>query len=134
MANRNARQLRKAMTNAERRLWSALRDRQLNGFKFRRQRPIGPFIVDFACIERRPVVEADGGQHCDNEADRRRTGWLTDRGWIVIRFWNHDILRNLDGVREKLLEHLDRRGSDQPTLILPPAAGPSFSRKREKVL
>ncbi|HYB57668.1 MAG TPA: endonuclease domain-containing protein, partial [Alphaproteobacteria bacterium] len=93
MAERNARQLRIDMTDAERRLWSALRGRRLEGYKFRRQHPLGPFIVDFACLEHRLVVEADGG-HADSDDDRRRTAWLERRGWRVVRFWNNDILAN----------------------------------------
>jgi len=90
------------MTDVERRPWSVLRDRRLLGYKFRRQRPIGPFIVDFACIERRLVIEADGGQHADNEADARRTAWLERHGWRVVRFWNNDILLNAEGVAETI--------------------------------
>src|SRR5665213_3352596 len=102
MPSPRARELRQTMTDAERRLWSVLRDRRLLGYKFRRQRPIGPFIVDFACIERRLVIEADGGQHADNEADARRTAWLERHGWRVVRFWNNDILLNAEGVAETI--------------------------------
>ncbi len=91
------------MTDAERRLWSVLRSRRLLGYKFRRQRPIGPFIVDFACIEHRLVVEADGGQHLESNYDARRTAWLEARGWRVMRFWNNDILANTEGVQEAVL-------------------------------
>ena len=106
MASGAARKLRKDMTETEVVLWNALRARQLGGFKFRRQRPIGRFIVDFACVEHRLVAEADGGQRADNEADHRRTAWLEENGWRVIRFWNNDILSNLDGVRQAILEAL----------------------------
>src|SRR5258707_449744 len=80
--------------DAERRLWSALRDRRLDGYRFRRQCPIGPFIADFACTRERLIVEADGGQHSDSNTDDRRTAWLQNRGWRVLRFWNNEILRN----------------------------------------
>jgi very-short-patch-repair endonuclease len=103
MPNLRARTLRTTMTDAERRLWSVLRSRRLQGYKFRRQRPIGPFIVDFACIEHRLVVEADGGQHLENDYDARRTAWLEARGWRVLRFWNNDILANTEGVQEAVL-------------------------------
>jgi very-short-patch-repair endonuclease len=103
MPSPRARALRQTMTDAERRLWSALRDRRLEGYKFRRQYPIGPFILDFVCIEHRLVVEADGSQHADSEKDARRTAWLESRGWRVIRFWNNDILTNIEGVAEALL-------------------------------
>ncbi len=102
MTNPRARQLRAGQTDAERRLWAALRDRRLIGYKFRRQRPIGPFIVDFVCIERKLIVEADGGQHADNDRDDSRTVWLEKRGWRVIRFWNNEILTNTNGVIETI--------------------------------
>jgi very-short-patch-repair endonuclease len=106
MPNVRARQLRSDMTEAERRLWSLLRDRRLTGYKFRRQRPLGPFIVDFVCMEHRLVIEVDGGQHADNEADTRRTAWLEAEGWHVIRFWNNEVLSNSDGVAERVLRVL----------------------------
>jgi very-short-patch-repair endonuclease len=94
------------MTDAERRLWAALRGRRLQGYKFRRQHPLGSFVLDFVCMEHRLVIEADGGQHSDNEADRRRTRWLESRGWRVIRFWNNEILSNTEGVVETILRTL----------------------------
>lgn len=94
------------MTDAERRLWSALRSRRLQGFKFRRQHPLGNYILDFACIEHRLVIEADGGQHADNEADERRTAWLESEGWRIIRFWNNDILANTEGVLDTVVRIL----------------------------
>src|SRR5580658_10573018 len=90
--------LRQNATDAERRLWAVLRHRQLQGYKFRRQRPIGRFIVDFACTKHHLVIEADGGQHSDNAADDERTAWLESQGWRVLRFWNNDILSNIEGV------------------------------------
>ena len=107
MAEPRARELRIAMTDAERRLWSALRGRRLKGYKFRRQHPLGPPIVDFACLEHRLVVEADGGQHADSDDDRRRTAWLERRGWRVVRFWNNDILANPGGVQEVVMQELE---------------------------
>jgi len=104
MANHRARALRRDMTDAERRLWAALRHRRLRALKFRRQHPIGRFILDFACVEHRLVVEADGGQHADSESDARRTAWLESRGWRVLRFWNNDILSNPEGVQEAILQ------------------------------
>ena len=95
------------MTDAERRLWSALRGRRLAGFKFRRQRRIGPFIVDFVCMEFCLIIEADGGQHADSDDDRRRTLWLERRGWRVVRFWNNEILENIDGVQLAILQILN---------------------------
>ncbi len=106
MVNRNARQLRINMTDAERRLWSALRGRRLEGYKFRRQHPLGVYILDFACVEHRLVIEADGGQHADTQYDDRRSAWLESQGWRVIRFWNNDILANTAGVVEVILKAL----------------------------
>jgi very-short-patch-repair endonuclease len=106
MSLRHARRLRVMMTDAERRLWSALRSRRLDGFKFRRQHPLGNYILDFACVEHRLVIEADGGQHADDPADARRTAWLESQGWRVVRFWNNDILANTDGVLDAILRVL----------------------------
>ena len=92
-----ARDLRKSSTKAERALWSQLRDRQLDGHKFRRQQPIGPYIVDFFCLERNLVVEVDGGQHAP-EVDERRTAFLEGAGYRVLRFWNEEVLESMDGV------------------------------------
>src|SRR5258708_39510250 len=81
-----ARELRENSTDAEHRRWSALRDRRLRGYRFRRQHPIGEFIVDFACTRHSLVVEADGGQHAENEADRRRPAWLAAEGGRGLPF------------------------------------------------
>jgi len=94
-----AKDLRTAMTDAERRLWSKLRRGQL-GARFRRQQPIGPYIADFYCAAARLVVEVDGGQHngAQRAHDTRRDRWLRDEGYAVLRFWNTDVLANTDGV------------------------------------
>jgi very-short-patch-repair endonuclease len=106
MPNQNARALRRDSTDAERRLWAVLRDRRLAGYRFRRQYPVGDFVVDFACTKHNLVVEADGGQHSDNEADLRRTAFLQREGWRVVRFWNNDVLANTEGVVETILRAL----------------------------
>ena len=106
MADQQARRLRHRSTDAERRLWALLRDRRLAGYKFRRQHPIGSFVVDFACTKYRLIVEADGGQHAENIADDQRTALLKRQGWRVIRFWNNDILGNAEGVIETILRTL----------------------------
>ena len=98
----NARAMRRAPTDAERALWRLLRDRRFSGYKFRRQTPLGPFIVDFLCFEARLIVEADGGQHADNSDDRIRDAWLSARGFRVRRFWNVDILRQPTMVADML--------------------------------
>src|SRR5690348_14675239 len=94
-----ARRLRRDDTDAEARLWNALRDRRLGRWKWRRQVPAGPFILDFVCVDAGLVVEADGGQHSERaDYDARRSAWLEARGLTVLRFWNSDILTNRDGV------------------------------------
>ncbi|SRR5579883_2947337 len=130
MPDRQARQLRLTMTDAERRLWSALRGRRLQGYKFRRQHPLGPFILDFACIAHRLAVEADGGQHADNDYDRRRTAWLARRGWRVIRFWNNDILVNPEGVQEAILQALQEGRRSDASGEDPHPPSPTLTRGR----
>jgi len=113
-----ARTLRRSSTDAERRLWSALRDRRLRGYRFRRQHPIGRFIVDFACTRHRLIVEADGGQHNENGADAQRTAWLEHHGWRVLRFWNNEILANTEGVIETIVKVLE---DPHPAAARPPS-------------
>ena len=98
-----ARSLRANQTDAERRLWQLLRSRQLNGLKFRRQHPVGPYIVDFCCLEQRLIVELDGGQHADETRnDEVRTHWLRLQGYRVLRFWNHEALRETSAVLDAI--------------------------------
>jgi adenine-specific DNA-methyltransferase len=119
-----ARELRRALTDAERRLWSRLRDRRLAGAKFRRQQPIGPFIADFCCPERSLVVELDGGQHQGQVgADARRTAFLESRGFRVLRFWDNEALQETEAVLARILEALDA-----PLRPSPPSPRPSPSR------
>ena len=102
-----ARKLRKSSTDAERRLWYRLRGARLDGCKFRRQHPIGPYVADFACIERRLVVELDGGQHIElARRDAARSEYLRLRGWRVVRFWDNETLDDTDAVVECILESL----------------------------
>ncbi|WP_449545110.1 endonuclease domain-containing protein [Lelliottia amnigena] len=102
-----SKQLRIEMTPEESRLWYLLRDRRFFGYKFRRQMPIGPYIVDFACFKASLIVELDGGQHQDDvEYDQRRSAFLNDNGWKVIRFWNNEFRSNEEGVLMVILEHL----------------------------
>jgi very-short-patch-repair endonuclease len=99
MPVKKARQLRRSMTDAERKLWKALRDRQLDGIKFRRQHPLGPYVLDFFSEAHQLVVEVDGGQHADeSNRDAARTAWLNAHGCRVLRFWNNEVLSNLPGV------------------------------------
>jgi very-short-patch-repair endonuclease len=103
-----AKVLRKNFTDTERLLWRHLRAKQLEGCKFRRQEPIGSYIVDFACHERKIVVEVDGGQHStERERDNKRDLWLKGQGYKVLRFWNNEVLMNLDGVLEVIRDCLN---------------------------
>jgi very-short-patch-repair endonuclease len=106
---RLARNLRRNQTKAEQRLWQQVRSRRLNGCKFRRQVPIDNYIADFVCEDAKLIVELDGGQHDDNkQADDLRTKNLEDFGYHIIRFWNNEVLENMDGVLLVLLQALER--------------------------
>ena len=98
-----ARLLRKNQTDVERLLWKHLRNRQLENQKFRRQLPIEPYLVDFACIELKLIIELDGGQHADQiDYDEQRSLFLEQRGFKVLRFWNNEVIENLTGVLEAI--------------------------------
>lgn len=104
-----ARNLRKNSTKEEQKLWSIIRNRQLNNFKFKRQVPIGNYVVDFLCEAKKLIIEIDGGQHNqikDIRRDEIRTEFLNQKGYVVIRFWNNEINENISGVIEKILEYL----------------------------
>jgi very-short-patch-repair endonuclease len=114
-----ARTLRENATDAETQLWYHLRDRRLAGYKFRRQRSVGPYFADFACLDAKLIVELDGGQHADAIAyDEDRTRFMEAEGFRVLRFWNNDVLKQVDLVKEQILQALQ-------TLT------PALSRKRE---
>jgi len=101
----HARAMRGAPTDVELRLWHLLRDRRLNGIKFRRQVPVGPYIVDFLCVGLKLIVEADGFQHAESLRDKARDAYLAGQGWNVLRFWNNEVLLNRDGMLETILAH-----------------------------
>ncbi len=101
------RHLRRQATDAETKLWFALRDRHLGGFKFVRQEAIGCYIVDFVCREKKLIIEVDGGQHAENRRDRARDRVLAADGYHVLRFWNSDVLSNRDGVLSVILAKLE---------------------------
>jgi len=104
------------MTFAEQKLWQALRGRQIEGCRFRRQHPIGPYIADFACLDKSLVIELDGGQHQERmEYDERRTAFLESLGWKVLRFWNNEVMSNLDGVLASVAEVLTAAPPSQPS-------------------
>ncbi len=113
----NARRLRANMTDAERKLWHSLRQRQLLGCRFRRQVVIGGFIVDFVCLESRLVIEVDGGQHCGSAADVNRDEVLTRNGFRVMRFWNNEVIDNLIGVLEVIARALRQTPPSHPSPI-----------------
>ena len=120
-----ARELRKKMTDTERLLWSKLRGKQFGGFKFRKQAPIGRFIVDFVCFDRKVVVELDGGQHAVSvEDDKKRSDWLNSQGFRVLRFWNHEVVEDADMVMEAIWLALQM----PPTLTLPHEGGGDSDR------
>jgi len=111
-----ARSLRSEQSDVEKRLWRELRDRQLDGFKFRRQHGIGPYIVDFVCIEAGLVVELDGGQHAEQvNYDSRRSVFIEAAGYRVVRFWNNEVLDNTEGVLERIRELLAVSPSPRPS-------------------
>ena len=102
-----AKAMRHIPTDAEKKLWRLLRSRQLESHKFRRQVPIGKFIADFVCLEKKKIiVEVDGGQHADNAKDAARDQWFADAGYRVLRYWNNDVLKNPNGVLEVILSEL----------------------------
>jgi very-short-patch-repair endonuclease len=103
-----ARALRSRMSDAERKLWRMLRDRQFVGAKFRRQVPLGRYVADFLSFDRKVVIEVNGGQHSGKTSDVARDNWFGGQGFTVVRFWNNDVLTNLDGVAVRLLELIDK--------------------------
>ncbi|MBN1827042.1 MAG: endonuclease domain-containing protein [Candidatus Eisenbacteria bacterium] len=111
------RTLRKHQTDAEGLLWKRLRDRRLLGYKFRRQRSIGPYVVDFVCLEIKVVVELDGGQHGESATekyDRRRDKYLESEGFRVLRFWNHQVMMETEAVLHSILRVLEEEGEPSP--------------------
>ena len=123
-----ARQLRKNPTDAERLLWQKLRLWQVDGCKFRRQQPLGPYIVDFVCLQKRLIVELDGGQHAQQkDYDKGRDGWLVGQGFLVLRFWNNDALKNIDGLMEVIAKELK-----STPYLSPSPQGPARGKEAHK--
>jgi very-short-patch-repair endonuclease len=114
-----SRSLQRSGTRAELTLWRYLRDRQLGGFKFVRQEPVGPYYPDFVCRERHLIVEVDGGQHAQSAADRERDAFLTGLGYQVVRIWNNEIFENIEGVLQMLRSELEKAPHPVPL----PASG-----------
>lgn len=115
-----ARQLRSRMTDAELRLWRELKRKQIGGMRFRRQCPIGPYIVDFVCLSAGVVIEIDGGQHAESVSDAVRDTELSSRGFRILRFWNNEVLENIEGVCDMIVRYADAL---HPHPDLPPHAG-----------
>ncbi|UTP39885.1 endonuclease domain-containing protein [Phenylobacterium sp. LH3H17] len=112
-----ARALRANDTRAEARLWEVLRNRRLGGWKWRRQVPVGAYIVDFLCLENRLVIELDGAQHADAVAyDERRTAFLQTQGFTILRFWNHAVFEGREGVCDAILEACGGESPNMPDL------------------
>ena len=110
-----AKAMRHQPTNAEAIIWAALRGARLQGFKFKRQQPIGTYIVDFVCFECELVVEIDGGQHADDvSADQLRSKWLQSQGFRVLRFWNNEVIERKNDVLESIIRALREYPSPQP--------------------
>ncbi len=113
--------LRQNMTDAEQRLWKHLCVHRMDGQKFRRQQPVGPYIVDFVHLGQRLIVEADGGQHVDSDHDATRDAWLRSQGFTLLRFWNNDILHHTDAVLESIWNAV-RASTPSPPAPLPQGA------------
>lgn len=127
LGSRLQRRLRNAMTDAEGRLWSVLRGRRLDGCKFRRQHSYFDYVLDFVCLERRLVVEVDGGQHNGCRADAERDAFLAHGGFQVLRFWNHEVLQHRPEVADRILDAPIRRRPHRP-LPGPPLEGEGEQR------
>ena len=109
VTKQNSRSLRREMTDAEKLLWRQLRMKQFEGHKFRRQHPLGNYIVDFVCLEAALILEVDGGQHAENaNNDAIRTQWLQEKGFHVMRFWNNEVLNNIEGVKLAVWNYLSK--------------------------
>jgi very-short-patch-repair endonuclease len=121
MTRSHAKALRANMTEAERRLWYFLRSHRFAGMKFKRQALIGRYIVDFVSFQRRLVVEVDGGQHADSEADLPRTRWLEDQGFRILRFWNNEVLSNSGGVLDTIMVAATNPSPGPPFRGAPPS-------------
>lgn len=117
-----ARRLGVAQTDAETKLWQRLRNRQIGSHKFVRQAPVGRYVCDFVCREMRLVVEVDGGQHANSQHDRIRDAFLSASGYRVLRFWNNDVLNNIEGVLLKIQETLETISCPSPGLLRSPTS------------
>ena len=124
----NAKALRSNQTKAEERLWYHLRAHRFLGLKFRRQKPMGRYIVDFVCLEQRLIIELDGGQHAEQvHYDQDRDAWLRSQGYTVLRFWNNDVMQQLESVLEQIRCALGSRSRRCPTSCIHAVVSPDPS-------
>ena len=124
----NAKTLRSKQTEAEQRLWYHLRAHRFLGLKFKRQKPMGRYIVDFVCLEQRLIIEIDGGQHSEQvHYDQRRDAWLRSQGYTVLRFWNNDVMQQLESVLEQIRCTLGSRSRRCPTSCIHAVVSPDPS-------
>ena len=133
MSVKRAKTLRKQMTDAEQRLWYHLRAHRFRGFKFKRQAPIGVYVVDFVSFTHRIIIEVDGGQHADNPHDRHRDGWLEGEGFAVLRFWNDDVLKSTSAVLDVIdgaFRQATIKAPSPASLEVPNSGKPEFGWER----
>jgi len=133
LAVARARSLRGRMTDAERKLWYLLRDKRFNGAKFRRQVPLGRYVADFLSFERPVVIEVDGSQHSGCAADVARDDWFRSQGFTVVRFWNNEVLTNIEGAATLLLDAIEKNTPHPARSVQPRSAPPSPTRGEGKV-
>jgi len=123
----NAKSLRRTMTDAEQKLWYHLRAHRFMGRKFKRQKPLGRYVVDFICLEEKLIIELDGGQHAENlEYDHERDAWLRSEGYTVLRFWNNELMNETEGVMERIRLALSKEADSAETLS--PGPSPTSGR------
>jgi very-short-patch-repair endonuclease len=127
----NAKTLRRNLTDAEQKLWYHLRAHRFMGRKFKRQKPIGRYVVDFICLEEKLIIELDGGQHAENlEYDQERDSWLRSKGYTVLRFWNNELMNETENVLERIRLAIDNKAVNSETL----SPGPSPTNVRGEEL
>ena len=127
----NAKVLRRSMTDAEQKLWYYLRAYRFMGRKFKRQKPIGKYVVDFVCLEEKLIIELDGGQHAESvEYDRERDAWLRSQGYTVLRFWNNQLMKETESVLEQIRLALSSEAGSSKTLS--PNPSPTSVRGEEE--
>ena len=126
----NAKTLRRNLTDAEQKLWYHLRAHRFMGRKFKRQKPIGRYVVDFVCLEEKLIIELDGGQHAENiEYDQVRDSWLRGQGYTVLRFWNNELMNETEGVLERIRIAIENKAASSETLS--PSPSPTSGRGEE---